>query len=117
IYPAIFSQVNFDVIDDFTPVTQLVRVPLALLVPASLPVNNVQELIAYIKKNPEKVAFASAGNGGAPHLAGELFKQIADLDILHVPYRGSAPALTDLAGGQVQLMFDSLTSSMSFVKS
>src|SRR5690606_8697457 len=68
IYPAIFQQVNFDVIEDFTPVTQLVRAPLALLVPASLPVNNVQELIAYIKSNPQKVAFASAGNGGAPHL-------------------------------------------------
>lgn len=117
IYPAIFKKVSFDVIDDFTPVTQLVRVPLVLLVQPSLPVNNVQELIAYIKANPGKVAFASAGNGGAPHLSAELFKQMADVDILHVPYKGSSPALTDLIGGQVQLMFDSMTSSLAFVKS
>ncbi|OZI71566.1 Bug family tripartite tricarboxylate transporter substrate binding protein [Bordetella genomosp. 12] len=116
IYPAIFKDVSFDVIEDFTPVTQLVSVPLVLLVNPALPVKNVQELIAYIKANPGKVSFASAGNGGAPHLAGELFKQMAHLDILHVPYKGSAPALTDLVGGQVQIMFDSMTSSMAFVK-
>ena len=117
IYPAIFKEVNFDVIEDFTPVTQLVRVPLVLLVNPSLPVHSVEELIAYIKDHPGKVFFASAGNGGAPHLAGELFKQMAHLDIQHVPYKGSAPALTDLVGGQVQIMFDSMTSSLAFVKS
>ncbi|MGE8612307.1 MAG: Bug family tripartite tricarboxylate transporter substrate binding protein [Achromobacter veterisilvae] len=116
IYPAIFKQVSFDVIDSFTPVTQLVQVPLALLVPVSLPVNNVPELIQYIKDHPGKVAFASAGNGGAPHLAAELFKKEAGVDILHVPYKGSAPALTDLMGGQVQMMFDSMTSSLAYVK-
>lgn len=116
IYPAIFKQVSFDVIDSFTPVTQLVQVPLALLVPVSLPVNNVPELIQYIKDHPGKVAFASAGNGGAPHLAAELFKKEAGVEILHVPYKGSAPALTDLMGGQVQMMFDSMTSSLAYVK-
>ena len=116
IYPAIFKEVSFDVIDSFTPVTQLVQVPLTLLVPTSLPVNNVRELIAYIKDHPGKVAFASAGNGGAPHLAGELFKKVAGVNLLHVPYKGSSPALTDLMGGQVQVMFDSMTSSLSFVK-
>ncbi|QKQ51225.1 tripartite tricarboxylate transporter substrate binding protein [Achromobacter denitrificans] len=116
IYPAIFKQVSFDVIDSFTPVTQLVQVPLTLLVPVALPVNNVRELIQYIKDHPGKVAFASAGNGGAPHLAAELFKKEAGVDILHVPYKGSAPALTDLMGGQVQMMFDSMTSSLAYVK-
>ncbi len=116
IYPAIFKDVNFDVIDDFTPVTQLVSVPLMLLINPKLPVNNLKELIAYIKAHPGQVSFASAGNGGAPHLAGEQFKQMAALDIQHVPYRGSAPALTDLVGGQVQIMFDSMTSSLPFVK-
>ncbi|ASC68959.1 LacI family transcriptional regulator [Achromobacter denitrificans] len=116
IYPAIFKQVSFDVIDSFTPVTQLVQVPLTLLVPVALPVNNVRELIQYIKDHPGQVAFASAGNGGAPHLAAELFKKEAGVDILHVPYKGSAPALTDLMGGQVQMMFDSMTSSLAYVK-
>ena len=117
IYPAVFREVNFDVIDDFTPITQLVSVPLLLVINPQLPVNSLMELIAYIKDNPGKLSFASAGNGGAPHLAGELFKQMAGLDIVHVPYKGSAPALTDLMGGQVQVMFDSMSSSLAYVKS
>lgn len=117
IYPAMFKQMNFDVIKDFTPVTQLTSVPLVLMVNSQLPVKNVRELIAYAKANPGKLSFGSSGNGGASHLAAELFKQLTGTYMVHIPYRGAAPALTDLIGGQVQLMFDPLTSSLQHIRS
>ncbi len=116
IYPALFKQVGFDVINDFAPVTLLTRVPLVMLVNPQVPARNVQELVAYAKANPGKLSFASSGNAGAAHLAGELFKQIAGVDMVHVPYRGAAPALTDLMSGQVQVMFDSASSSLPHVR-
>ncbi len=117
IYPAMFKQMNFDVIRDFTPVTQLTTVPLVLMVNPQLPVKNVKELIAYAKANPGKLSFGSSGNGGAQHLAAELFKQMTGTYMVHIPYRGAAPALTDLMGGQVQVMFDSMTSSLQHIRS
>jgi tripartite-type tricarboxylate transporter receptor subunit TctC len=117
IYPAIMKSLRFDVISDFRPVTQLVSVPIILLLHPSLPATNVKELIAYIKANPGKLSFASSSRGGATHLAGELFKQLNQLDMLHVPYRGAAPALTDLMAGHVQIMFDSMLSASGHVQS
>lgn len=117
IYPAIFKTVPFDVLNDFSPISQLVSVPLLMVVSPSTPANNIKELIAYGKANPGKLSFASAGIGGAPHLAGALFKQMTGLDAVHVSYKGSAPALTDLIGGQVNFMFDSMSSSLAHVKS
>jgi tripartite-type tricarboxylate transporter receptor subunit TctC len=116
INPSLYPKATFDAIADFTPVTQLASVPLILVVNNDLPVKNVRELIAYAKANPGKLNFASSGNAAAPHLAGESFKIAASVQMQHVPYKGSAPALTDLIGGQVQLMFDSMPSAMPHVK-
>lgn len=116
IYPAIFKTVSFDVLGDFAPISQLVEVPLLMVVSPKVPARDLRELIAHAKSHPGKMSFASAGNGGAPHLAGELFKQMAGIDAIHVPYKGSAPALTDLMGGQVDFMFDSMSSSMRYVQ-
>ncbi len=116
INPSLYPKSTFDAIADFTPVTQLAAVPLILVVNNELPVKNVRELIAYAKANPGKLNFASSGNAAAPHLAGESFKIAAGVQMQHVPYKGSAPALTDLIGGQVQLMFDSMPSAMPHVK-
>ena len=117
ISPAITRDMKYDVIKDFTPVTQLVSVPLMLLINPSVPARDVRELIAYAKANPGKLSFASSSRGSAPHFAGELFKQLAGIDIVHVPYRGAAPALTDLMSGQVQVMFDSMSSAAGHVQS
>ena len=116
INPSLYPKAAFDAIHDFTPVSQLAGVPLILVVNHDLPVKNVRELIAYAKANPGKLNFASSGNAAAPHLAGESFKIAAGVQMQHVPYKGSAPALTDLIGGQVQLMFDSMPSALPHIK-
>ena len=116
INPSLYPKVNFDAIADFAPVTLLATVPLVLVVNNELPVRSVRDLIAYAKANPGKLNFASSGNAAAPHLAGESFKLATGAPMQHVPYKGSAPALTDLIGGQVQLMFDSMPSAMPHVK-
>jgi tripartite-type tricarboxylate transporter receptor subunit TctC len=87
-----------------------------VLVNPSVPVKTVLELIAYARTNPGKVNFASAGNGTSPHMAGELFKMMTGVDMVHVPYRGEAPALTDLLGGQVQVMFATATASIEHIR-
>ena len=102
----------FDPVKDFTPVAIFALTPIVAIVNPKLPVNNVQELIAYAKANPGKVNFGSAGIGTIPHLTGELFKSMAKIEITHVPYRGTAPAMTDLVAGHIQLMFDLLPSSL-----
>jgi len=114
INPSLYAKPAYDAIADFAPVTNLADVPLVLVVNPKLRANSVKELIALSKT--EKLNFASAGNATAQHLAGEAFKHAAGIDMLHVPYKGSSPALNDLVGGQVQLMFDSLPSSMPFIK-
>jgi len=116
INPSLYPKSPFDAIADFVPVTQLATVPLILVVNNELPVRSVKELIAYAKANPGKLNFGSSGNAAAPHLAGESFKIVTGAAMQHVPYKGSAPALTDLIGGQVQLMFDSMPSAMPHVK-
>ena len=117
INPAIYPDMRFDAVKDFVPITQLARVPLVLVVPTNSPIKSVKDLVEYAKQNPGKLNFASAGNASAQQLAGESFKIFADINMQHVPYKGSAPALADLVGGQVQLMFDSMPSAMPFIKS
>src|SRR5688500_19031766 len=107
IAPYSLSKIPYDVKKDFAFLTLVVRVPEVLAVHPSLPVTNLKELIAYAKANPGKVNFGSAGSGSITHLAGELLKAEARIDLVHVPYKGAAPAVTDLVGGQVQMgIFD-----------
>ena len=113
---SLYSKMPYDHLRDFAPVILVAGVPNVLEVNPSLPVNSVQELIAYAKANPGKLNFASSGSGTSIHLAGELFKVMTGVQMAHVPYKGSAPALADLAGGQVQLMFDNLPSSLQLIK-
>jgi tripartite-type tricarboxylate transporter receptor subunit TctC len=105
----LYEKLNFNFIRDIAPVAGIMRVGLVVVVTPSVPVNTIPELITYTKANSGKVNMASAGNGTTPHMAGELFKLMTGVDIVHVPYRGEAPALTDLLGGQVQVMFGSET--------
>jgi tripartite-type tricarboxylate transporter receptor subunit TctC len=105
INPSLYARLNFNVIQDLAPVSGLIRLPQVMAVNPSLPVHSVAEFIAYAKANPGKINFASAGVGSGPHLTGELFKLMTGVQMVHVPYRGVAPALTDLIAGQVQVMF------------
>jgi tripartite-type tricarboxylate transporter receptor subunit TctC len=113
----LYSKLNFDLVKDFAPVALAAKVPNVLVVNPQLPVKSVKELVDYAKAHPGKLAFASSGSGTSIHMAGELFKLQAGVDVLHVPYKGSAPALTDLIGGQVQFMFDNMPSSWPHVQS
>lgn len=117
INPSVYPDMRFDAIKDFTPITQLAQVPLVLVVPANSPIKSVKDLVEYARANPGKVNFGSAGSASAQHLAGESFKIAAGIQMQHIPYKGSAPALTDLAGGQLQLMFDSMPSATPMINS
>lgn len=108
INPSLYKQLPFDPRKEFSPVALVASAPNALVVTASFPAKNVAELIAMAKKEPGKYSFGSAGIGGANHLSGELFKQMAGVDIVHVPYKGAAPAMNDLIGGHIPIMFDTL---------
>jgi tripartite-type tricarboxylate transporter receptor subunit TctC len=112
----LYDKLNFNFLRDMAPVGGVVRTPLVLQVTPSFSPRTVPELIAYAKANPGKVNMASAGNGTPPHVAGELFKMMAGVDIVHVPYRGGGPALVDLLGGQVQMMFGVLASSIEYIR-
>lgn len=114
--PALVPKLPYDTARDFSAVTMTASAPLLLVVHPTLPTRTVQELIAYAKARPNQLTYASSGNGGPQHLAGELFKYMAGVAILHVPYKGSAPALTDLLGGQVQLSFTSLLAGLPHIK-
>jgi len=111
IVPHLTPNMPIDVLADFAPVTNIAAVPLWLVVNPALPVRSVAEFIAYARANPGRISYASSSSGGATHLAGELFKQLTDTDMVHVPYRGSGPAVQDLIAGNVQAMFDSVPSS------
>src|SRR5262249_38245399 len=100
-----YEKLNFDFIRDIAPVAGVTRGPVFMVVNPSVPANSVPEFIAYAKANPGKIAMASSGNGTAPHLSGELFKMMVGVDMVHVPYRSEGPAITDVVGGQVQVMF------------
>jgi tripartite-type tricarboxylate transporter receptor subunit TctC len=117
INPSLYPKQPYDAIADFAAVSNLADVPLVLAVNPKVPAGSVKELVALAKSAKTPLAFASAGNATSQHLSGEAFKAAAGIDMLHIPYKGSAPALTDLIGGQVQLMFDSMPSSMPFIKS
>lgn len=116
INPGMYKDLPYDPIRDFTPVGLLATAPLVLVVPPSLPVHTVPELLEYAKKQPDGITFASPGAGTPLHLAGELFTRSADLNVVHVPYKGSSPALNDLIAGRTDMMFDVLTSSIAFIK-
>lgn len=115
--PLILKQKPYDPVADFAPVSLLVVVPNVLAVNPELPVNTVQELIDLAKKDPGVLSYASSGNGTPLHLSGELFKAMAGVDIAHIPYKGSGPALTDVLGNQVPIIFDNLPSSSGHITS
>jgi tripartite-type tricarboxylate transporter receptor subunit TctC len=102
----LYSKLSFDPATDFAPIALFATAPIVLIVNPAVPANDVRELIALAKKEPGKINFASAGNGTTNHLSGELFKSMAQIDIVHVPYRGAGPAMNDLVGGHVQMFFD-----------
>jgi tripartite-type tricarboxylate transporter receptor subunit TctC len=117
INPHVFSKLPYDVQKDFVPLAQVVSLPLVIVAHPSLPVKSVKELIALAKARPGQVQFASAGPATSQHLAGELFTSMAGVKMVHVPYKGSGPALQDLLGGHVTLLFDSLTSALPSIQS
>ena len=110
------KQLSYDPLRDFAPVSMCYFSPLYLVVNPALPANSVKELIALARARPGKLTFASIGQGGSIHLAGEMFKSMAGLDLVHIPYKGSAPALTDVISGQVNLMFDAGVSALPQVR-
>jgi len=112
----LYEKLNFDFIRDIAPVAGIIRVPLIMEVHPSVPATTVPEFIAYARANAGRINMASGGNGTTLHVSGELFKMMTGLDMLHVPYRGVAPMLTDLIGGQVQVAFDPMPSSIEYVK-
>ena len=116
INPSLNKKLPFDTQRDFEPLALVASVPNALVVHPDLPAKNVADLIALAKKDPGKLSFGSAGIGGANHLSGELFKMLANIDIVHVPYKGAAPAMNDLLGGHIPMMFDSLPTVLPAAK-
>lgn len=116
INPSLYTRLPYDTERDFAPVAVVASVPNALVVHPSVPVKTVGELIDLAKKQPGRLSFGSAGVGGANHLSGELFRLMADINIVHVPYRGAAPAMNDLLGGHIPMMFDSLPTVLPAAK-
>ncbi len=112
-----YEKLPFDLIRDIAPVAGINRVPYVMVVSASVPAKSVPEFITYAKANPGKINMASSGNGSVQHVSGELFKMMTGVSMVHVPYRGAAPALTDLISGQVQVMFDAVSSSIDYIRS
>lgn len=113
---SLYSKMPYDPVADFVPISQVAVVPNVVVVHASVPVRNLAELVALAKREPGKLNYASLGNGTAAHLGMEMLKSAADIDITHVPYKGSAPAVSDLLAGQVQVMMDGLPSALPHVK-
>jgi len=114
---ALYDNLNFSFVRDITPIASMISVPLVMAVHPSFPAKTVPEFIAYAKANPGKINMASSGIGATPHVAGELFKMMAGIDLVHVPYRGNAPALADLLGGQVEVTFDFIPSTVEYIRS
>lgn len=117
VLPALKPRLPYDIERDFVPLSFGARFPIVLVVHPSVPAHTVAELVAHAKKNPGKLAYSSAGNGGGTHLAGELFNMHAGTQLVHVPYKGSAPAMQDLLGGQVQMMFSDAPTALPHMKS
>ncbi len=116
INPSLFPKLPYDPIRDYAPVSLVAVGPNILVVHPSLPVQSVDELIVFAKQRPGKLSYASSGIGGAPHLAGELFKYMAKVDIVHIPYKGAAPATTDVLGGHVPMMFAGMGAAMPHIR-
>ncbi len=116
INPALYKNMPYDAIKDFAPITRTAMVSNALVVPPDAPYNTVQELIAYGKANPGKLTFGSSGHGSTLHLSGETFKMMTGVDMQHVPYKGSAPAVSDLLGGHISMIFDNLPSALPYIQ-
>jgi len=114
---SLYPKLNFNFIRDIAPVAGIIRVPMFILLHPSVPAKTVPDFIAYARKNPGTVNMASAGHGSAPHMAGELFKMMAGVNLVHVPYRGQGPALTDLLGGQVHVLFATAPSVIDHIQS
>jgi tripartite-type tricarboxylate transporter receptor subunit TctC len=112
----LYEKLNYDFIRDIAPVASIYRVPQIMEVNPSFPAKTILEFIAYAKAHPGEISFASAGNGSVAHVTGELFKMMTGVDMLHVPYRGAPPALTDLISGQVHVMFDNMPSSIEHIR-
>jgi tripartite-type tricarboxylate transporter receptor subunit TctC len=112
----LYDKLNFNFIRDIAPVAGIIRFPNVMVVNPSVPAKTVPEFIAYAKANPGKLNMASSGNGSTIHVSGELFKMMTGVNMVHVPYRGGAPALTDLISGQVQAMFDNVPTSIEFIR-
>lgn len=117
INPSLYANMRYDAINDFSPITRTAMVPNALVVNANAPFNSVKDLLAYAKANPGKLTFGSSGHGSTLHMSGELLKMIAQVDITHVPYKGSSPAIADLLGNQISMIFDNMPSALPHVKS
>ena len=115
--PNVYAKLPYDPVRDLTPVTLFATMPMIMVANANLPANSVKEVIALAKSKPGSISFASSGTGGAPHLVGELFKTVTGAPIVHIPYKGSAPAAADVAGGQVQLIFDAIAPELPHIKS
>jgi tripartite-type tricarboxylate transporter receptor subunit TctC len=116
INPTLYAKLNYDYMRDFVPVASIDVVPNVMDVNPSVPATTVPEFIAYAKANPGKISMGSGGIGSSPHVAGELFKMMTGVDMLHVPYRGVAPATTDLLAGQVQVLFDTVPASIANIR-
>jgi tripartite-type tricarboxylate transporter receptor subunit TctC len=113
--PHIYTNLPYDPVKDFSPVILIAKLPLIMAVNADVPAQSVKDLIAQAKARPGELSFCSAGTGGAPHLAGELFKSLTGTELLHVPYRGSGPAVVDLVAGRITMMFDATPSLLPFI--
>jgi tripartite-type tricarboxylate transporter receptor subunit TctC len=117
INPSLFGSLNFNFIRDTAPIASIVRVPQIMQIHPALPAQSVPEFIAYAKANPGKIAMGSGGNGSPAHIVGEYFKLMTGTNLTHVPYRGAAPAVTDLLGGQIQVAFTEMATSLGHIKS
>ena len=114
--PHLYTSLPYDSVKDFAPIMLVAKLPLVMTLAADRPMKSVLEAIAFAKANPGKLSFASSGNGGAPHLSGELFKIVTGTEMLHVPYRGSGPAVVDVAAGRIDIMFDAVPSLLPMIQ-
>ena len=114
--PHLYTNLPYDSVKDFAPIILVAKLPLVMTINAEHPMKSVNEVVDFAKANPGKLSFASSGNGGAPHLAGELFQNVAGIKMLHVPYRGSGPAVIDVGAGRVDMMFDAVPSLLPLIQ-
>lgn len=117
INPFVYAKMPFDTMRDFAPISQLTSLPIVMVVNPSVPVKDLKEFVLFAKSKPGYVSFASGGSGTQTHLAGEMLKSMAGIDMVHIPYKGTAPAMVDLLGGQVSAMFDQIATALPYIRS